>query len=163
MSQRRRCSVERKIFKIRDGQTLSQNSFEAFPVSNGMKKDFWKWHEKKEKLHDAASAPFYHEREIWWCALGMNIGSEQDGSGDEYRRPVLILKGLSVKTCLVVPLTTSSKKHLLRPRVGVVEEKEAYALLSQLRVIDTKRLIRKVGYLEKGAFEIIRKAVKDML
>ena len=128
-----------------------------------MQKDFDGWNEKKKVINNRHTAPFCHERELWWCTLGINVGFEQDGSDIEYRRPVLILKGLSVKTCLVVPLTTSSKKHPLRPGVGVVEGKEAYALLSQLRVIDTKRLIRKVGYLEKGAFEIIRKAVKDML
>ena len=128
-----------------------------------MEKDFDQWNENKKGLHGRDHAPFYHEREIWWCALGINIGAEQDGSGEESRRPVLILKGLSAKTCLVVPLTTSSRKHFLRPSVGTVGNKKAHALLSQLRVVDTKRLISKVGYLEKGKFEIIRKAVKTML
>ena len=128
-----------------------------------IKKDFDEWNEKKKKLHDKHGDLFYHEREIWWCALGVNIGFEQDGSGKEYRRPVLILKGLSARTCLVVPLTASSQKHPLRLLVGIVGNKEARVLLSQLRVIDTKRLISKVGYVEKGIFEIIRKAVKAML
>ena len=128
-----------------------------------MEKDFDKWNTKKKDLHGRQSGLFYHEREIWWCALGVNIGFEQDGSGEEYRRPVLILKGLSAKTCLIVPLTASSRKHLLRPSVGVVEGKEARALLSQLRVVDIKRLVRKIGYLEKDIFEITRKAVKMML
>ncbi|MFH1170429.1 MAG: type II toxin-antitoxin system PemK/MazF family toxin [Candidatus Vogelbacteria bacterium] len=128
-----------------------------------MEKDFDQWNERKKGLHDRDRVPFYHEREIWWCALGVNIGSEQDGSGEESRRPVLILKGLSTETCLIVPLTTSSRKHFLRPSVGTVGGKKAYALLSQLRVVDTKRLISKVGYLEKNMFEIIRKAVKTML
>ena len=128
-----------------------------------MQKDFDQWNEIKKGLHDRDRVPFYHEREIWWCALGINIGSEQDGSGEESRRPVLILKGLSAKTCLVVPLTTSSRKHSLRPSVGVVGDKEARALLSQLRVVDTKRLISKVGYLKQVTFEFIRKAVKTML
>lgn len=127
-----------------------------------MFKDFDRWNEKKRNLHDRNCPPFYHEREIWWCALGVNIGFEQDGSGEDYRRPVLILKGFSAKTCLVVPLTTSHHKHILRPSVGMVGDKEAYALLSQLRVIDTKRLIRKMEYLEKGTFEIIRKAIKTL-
>lgn len=128
-----------------------------------MEKEFDKWNIKKKALHNRQDNLFYHEREIWWCALGINIGFEQDGSGEEYRRPVLILKGLSAKTCLIVPLTASSQKHLLRPSVGVVADKEARALLSQLRVIDTKRLISKVGYLEKSIFETIRKTVRDLL
>lgn len=108
-------------------------------------------------------APFFHEREVWWCSLGVNIGFEQDGSGEEYRRPVIVLKGLSKKTFLAVPLTTSTKSHLMRPSVGKVDGEEAHALLSQIRVVDTKRLVRKIGYLDKEVFEHIRKTIKDML
>ena len=128
-----------------------------------MKKDFDNWNEKKKHIHKDKKAPFYHERELWWCALGVNIGSEQDGSGEEYYRPILVLKGLSGQTCVAIPLTTSTSKHPLRPSIGLVEDQEAHALLSQIRVIDTKRLIRKIGYLDKKIFEQIRKIAKDML
>ncbi len=65
-----------------------------------MEKDFDSWNAKKKELHNRAGAPFFHEREIWWCSIGINIGSEQDGSDDEYSRPVLVLKGLSKETFL---------------------------------------------------------------
>ena len=106
-----------------------------------MEKDFDEWNERKKQTHRRNDAPFCHERKLWWCALGVNVGFEQDGSGEDYRRPVLILKGLSAATCLVVPLTTSTRRHPLRPSIGLVEEKNAHALLSQVRVIDTKRLV----------------------
>ena|ERR1035437_2740191 len=128
-----------------------------------MQKDFDGWNEKKKNINDALTAPFCHERELWWCALGMNVGFEQDGSDIEYRRPVLVLKGLSQQTFLAIPLTTSAHKHKLRPSVGLVEEKEACALLSQMKVIDTKRLVRKIGNLDKEIFKNIRKTVKDMI
>ncbi len=128
-----------------------------------MIKDFDGWNEQKKQTHKRSDAPFYHDRELWWCALGVNVGSEQDGSGEEYRRPVLVLKGLSAETCLVIPLTTSARHHPLRPVVGTVEGKDAHALLSQMRVIDTKRLVRKIGYLDKAVFEEIRKAAREML
>ena len=128
-----------------------------------MNKDFDQWNEVKKAIHHNETVKLYHAREVWWCALGANVGFEQDGTGDEYRRPVLILKGLSGQTCLVIPLTTSTRRHRLRPAVGLVEGQEARALLSQIRVIDTKRLVRKIGYIERYAFESIRKAVKDIL
>ncbi|HXK31788.1 MAG TPA: type II toxin-antitoxin system PemK/MazF family toxin [Candidatus Paceibacterota bacterium] len=128
-----------------------------------MEKDFDSWNERKKQVHDRHDVPFCHAREIWWCALGVNIGFEQDGTGAEYRRPVLILKGLSTKTCIVVPLTTATKKHPLRPSMGTVDGKEAKALLSQIRVIDTKRLVRKIGYVNQKIFDRIRKAAKDLL
>jgi len=128
-----------------------------------MKKDFDGWNEQKKNLEKRQTSPFCHERELWWCTLGMNIGFEQDGSDTEYRRPVLILKGLSKQTCLIIPLTTSTHKHKLRPAVGLVEDKEACALLSQIKVIDTKRLVRKIGVLDRKIFDDIRKTVKDIL
>jgi len=128
-----------------------------------MGKDFDSWNKKKIVLNNRESSPYCHEREIWWCTLGVNIGSEQDGSDIEYRRPVLVLKGLSKQTCLVIPLTTSTHAHKLRPSIGLVEDEHAHALLSQMRVIDTKRLVRKIGSLDKLIFDDIRKTVKDML
>ena len=57
-----------------------------------MEKDFQKWHSEKEKLHARSNAPFFHEREIWWCSLGLNVGFEQDGKNDNFERPVLVLR-----------------------------------------------------------------------
>ena len=128
-----------------------------------MKKDFDGQNIQKKNINEQIAVPFWHERELWWCTLGMNIGFEQDGSDIEYRRPVIILKGLSKQTCLIIPLTTSTNKHRLRPAIGLVEDKEACALLSQMKVIDTKRLVKKIGNLDKKTFEDIRKTVKDML
>jgi mRNA interferase MazF len=125
-----------------------------------MKKDFDGWNETKKRTDSRRGAPYYHEREVWWCTLGVNVGSEENGSGEEYRRPALILKGLSVETCLIVPLTTSAKDHPLRVAVGLVGGKGARAILSQMRVIDTKRLVRKIEYLNVDTFEQIRKAAK---
>jgi hypothetical protein len=33
-----------------------------------------------------------HEREIWWCSMGVNIGDEEDGKNELFERPVLILR-----------------------------------------------------------------------
>ena len=126
-------------------------------------KNFDVWNNKKKIIHNQPAGPFCHERELWWCTLGLNIGFEQDGSNVEYRRPVLILKGLSKETCFVIPLTTSANIHKFRPSIGIVEGKEACALLSQIRVIDTKRLVNKIGYLDKEIFSNIRKTIKEML
>ncbi len=41
-----------------------------------MKKDFRRWTTKKEVLNDTEGTALFHEREVWWCALGVNIGFE---------------------------------------------------------------------------------------
>ncbi|KKU58626.1 MAG: hypothetical protein UX81_C0020G0010 [Parcubacteria group bacterium GW2011_GWA2_47_12] len=128
-----------------------------------MHKDFDGWNTSKKRIHKKEENKLYHAREIWWCYLGVNIGFEQDGSEIEHRRPVLILAGLSAHTCFALPLTTAPTNHPMRPSIGNINGKKARALLSQLRVIDTKRLVRKIGYLNQETFEHIRKAVKNLL
>lgn len=128
-----------------------------------MQKDFDAWSGQKKSIDARTQHINYHEREAWWCWLGVNVGYEQDGTGTEYRRPVVILRGLSSKTCLVVPLTTSEREHKLRPSVGRVDGKEARALLSQIRVIDTRRLSQKIEYLPQEVFEDLKARVREMI
>jgi len=48
---------------------------------------------RKEKIFAWKKVrPFFHGREIWFCAIGANIRFEQDGSGTEFLRPVVIIK-----------------------------------------------------------------------
>jgi mRNA-degrading endonuclease toxin of MazEF toxin-antitoxin module len=125
-----------------------------------MQKDFDIWNGNKKIIHLKNENKLYHERQVWWCSLGLNIGSEQDGAGVDFNRPVLILKGLSRETCLVIPLTTSSKKHHTRVQLGVVDGKFASALLSQVRVVDTKRFVYKIGFIDQAIFNNVRKIAK---
>ncbi len=145
-------------FQCKSREAALHKNREMIPIE----KDFDGWNERKKDVHRDGTRKLYHEREVWWCSLGVNVGFEQDGAGEEFRRPVIVLKGLSRQTCLVIPLTTSSHIHPMRPSVGAVDGKAARALLSQIRVIDTKRLVRKVGYLDKNIFQNIQKAVRSL-
>ena len=126
-------------------------------------KDFDTWNGQKKQLHARSTRVYFHEREAWWCSLGVNVGFEEDGTGRNHDRPVVVLKGLSAQTALVVPLTTSPQKHPMRPAVGVVDGKEAHALLSQIRTVDTRRFLRKVGTIDKTLFAQLRKNVREFL
>ncbi len=129
-----------------------------------MKKDFDKWNEIK-KVTDSKEdyLPLYHERQIRWCRLGLNVGFEQDGTGKGFSRPVLILKGFSRHVCLMVPLTTAKKKSPYYVSVGKVGGKDALAIISQIRLIDTRRLDTLIETLSGEKYASIRKAIKDML
>ena len=126
-----------------------------------MKKDFDTWNKEKKKTH-AENPRLYTVREIWWCRLGVNVGSEQDGNGDLFLRPVVIVRAFSANGCLVIPLTTSVRTHQLRISVGIVDGREARANISQIRVVDTRRLVEKIGFLEKEIFVSLRKAVRGL-
>lgn len=128
-----------------------------------MNKDFDTWNRCKKSVHSDRSNQPYLERDIWWCSFGINVGFEHDGTGTEYQRPIVILKGFSDKTCLVAPLTSSLSVHRFRVPIGIVDGRNASAILSQMRVIDTKRLINKIGFVELQMFGELRKTTKDLL
>ena len=127
-----------------------------------MEKDFDGWNEVKKRT-DAEAARLYTVREIWWCRFGVNVGTEQDGRGEWFVRPCVILRGFGPDACLVVPLTTSSREHPLRVSIGIIDGREARANLSQIRIIDTRRLERKIGFLEKKIFMNMRKTARGLL
>lgn len=74
-----------------------------------MKKDFQKWHEKKTDIDEVEKRPFFQEREIWFCHLGVNVGFEQDGNGDDFLRPVIVFRKFNKEVFWAIPLT----KHQL--------------------------------------------------
>jgi mRNA-degrading endonuclease toxin of MazEF toxin-antitoxin module len=127
-----------------------------------MQKDFDLWNQNKKHINDKKKHNFYKTREVWWCSLGTNIGFEQDGDNKTGDRPVLILRGFSKQVCLIIPLTTSEKKNPYHIPLGKIGSRNAFAIISQIRLIDTKRLINKIGFAEKTIFEKIRKAIRDL-
>jgi len=135
----------------------------CYPVILFVMKDFDSWNKEKQEIHVNRKNKFYHPRDIWWCSLGINIGFEQDGTGTYYERPVLVLKGFSTHVCWVVPLTTSQKKNPYHIAIGKINGKEAAVIISQIRLVDTKRFMEKVSVLNDEAFQKIRKAAKDLL
>lgn len=61
-----------------------------------MLKKFLEWIGIKEKIHNTSRGPrLYKEGDIWWCAVGENIGIEINGKGKMFSRPVLVYKKLS--------------------------------------------------------------------
>jgi mRNA interferase MazF len=104
----------------------------------------------------------YKEREIWWAALGSNIGYEEDGKSQKFSRPVVIVKGFSEQLIWVVPLsTTTNRGKYYHPLVSVSDK--SVALLSQLRTIDTLRLLAKIGMLQETDFVSLKSKLREFL
>lgn len=127
-----------------------------------MQKDFDSWNIRKKELN-ATLPNFYRARDIRWCSLGVNVGFEQDGKNETYRRPVLIVRGFSLNVCLVVPLTTSTKMNPYHISIGVIKGRENFVITSQIRLIDTKRLHARIGILDENKFDEIRKAIRNLI
>ena len=124
-----------------------------------MQKDFDSWNKKKKQIDEKEERLFFRTGEIWWVNLGLNIGYEANGKSDDFMRPVIILKKFNEFSFIGVPLSTSPKTNKYRIPVGMVDEKKAFANLSQIRNLDSKRLINKVGHLEAGKLVEINKKI----
>ena len=60
-------------------------------------------------------------------------------------------------------MTTAHKNHKFYMNIGLVDDQIAFDIISQIRLIDTKRLINKIGVVSGKTFLKIRRAVKDLL
>lgn len=125
-------------------------------------KDYNLWHKLKTWIHNDNHRLFFHEREIWFCFLGSNVGFEQDGKGGEFLRPVIVVKKFNNQIFWGIPLTSTLKdsKYYL---VIEFDGRKNSAILSQLRLIDAKRLKYKIGVLPEGQFFELTKKLKDLI
>ena len=125
-------------------------------------KNFGQWNRQKETT-EIKNRVFFHPREIWFCRLGENIGVEQCGKGNHYLRPVVILKKFNKSMFLAIPLSTQIKTGKFFFEIPNSGGKKAIALLSQLKLMDGKRLTKKIGILDKTIYVELKKAITDII
>ncbi len=128
-----------------------------------MIKDFKKWHKNKEFIHNERPRVFFHEREIWFCFLGINIGFEQDGQGDKFLRPVVILKKFNNEVFWGVPLTKTRKEGKYYFKFLFNKKQQSIAIISQLRLIDAKRLLYKIGDIGEEDFSALKQKIRQII
>jgi mRNA interferase MazF len=128
-----------------------------------MQKDFDEWNEYKKKIDTSTALPSYREGEIWWCSLGINVGSEQNGTGYGFTRPMLITRGFSRELVWAVPLTTTFKKNFYYVPLGIIRGMNSAAVISQLRIIDIRRFTFKHASIDMQKLEEVKNALRGML
>lgn len=128
-------------------------------------KRFAYWTKLKYKLHVAEPKEpvYFYEREIWWCALGANIGFEQDGKNDNFERPVLILRKFNEHMVWALPLTSKDKADSKFYQETEYEGERFFVILSQIRTVSSKRLLRKIRTLPEEEFTQVLEKVKGFL
>lgn len=118
-------------------------------------KQFKIWISLKESLHGMNRLRSIHEGDIWWCAMGENIGVEINGKNEVFSRPVLIFKRLSRYGFMGIPLTSQS--HTGNWYVPFIfKDKMEVAVLAQARVMSVARLYKRMGTIPGSDFEAIR-------
>jgi len=114
-----------------------------------MQKDFQTWHNKKTTIDDKENRIFFHEREIWFSHLGTNIGFEQDGKGENFGRPVIVFRKFNNEVFWAIPLTTRNKGGKFYLEIDLSDGIHRMAVLSQLRLIDAKRIYQKIAVISE--------------
>jgi mRNA interferase MazF len=129
-----------------------------------MAKDFDLWNDDKKRIDKINKIFYFKEREVWWCSLGVNIGYEADGKNQQFVRPILILKTFGNGTCWMLPLTSVKKENpyyyecLIQ---GAIEK--SYIVLSQIKLISNKRIIKKMGMISREDFQKVKKEITRIL
>lgn len=127
-----------------------------------MEKDFAKWGLLKETLNVSDKRVFFSESEIWWSAIGLNIGTEQDGKNKGFERPVYIFKKFNNDMYWGFPTTSSEKKGVFHFTYQNNGQNESI-ILSQIRLFDAKRLVRKIRTLSTQESEDITQAFLNLV
>lgn len=125
-------------------------------------KRFDEWNVEKQRLHDVGRMPAVKSGEIWWCAMGENVGVEINGKGDAFTRPILVFRKLSKFGFLGIPLT--SQPHEGSWYVNFrFKGKEEYAVLAQMRNISVNRLYRKMGSADDSDMRKVKLRLQEFL
>ena len=127
-----------------------------------MKKDFDHWNTKKKALEEIKEKFLFKQGEVWWCSVGLNIQTESCGKGDQYQRPVLILKKLSSESFVGIPLSTKEKTGSWFVDINIHNEKR-YALLYQIRMFSANRFQHRFATLDKADFIRVKEKLKALL
>ena len=132
---------------------LPKITMKSFDLRNALKK----------KIHDQDNNLYAWEKEMRFAHLGCNIGNEQDGRWKDFLRPVAILKRMG-NVFRVAPMTTNGKDgkyfYTLPEHYFTWTSR---IILSQVRIIDRKRLTQKLGDLHPADFIRIQERLKTLL
>lgn len=134
-----------------------------------MKKEFDAWNSQKKNLGDSGKKAYAHPREVWWCALGVNVGAEVDGKNENFERPVLVMRVYNKETMLVLPITSKEKLDNFHHKIQIQAKnnktgeeyaKSVWIKLTQARVISNSRLLRKVDVVHQEEFDKVVEAFR---
>lgn len=111
-----------------------------------MEKDFDVWNEIKKKIE--ISSPdkelFPQSGEVWMCVIGRNIGFEQNGAGNNFSRPVLVIKKFNNQMFWSAPLSTKQKQYDFYYNFTDPDNRNVSAILAQMKLVSIKRFKRKI-------------------
>ena len=120
------------------------------------------WANLKKEIYFKKRGPYFREMEIWWTSIGFNIGWEENGKNKFFERPILVVRKFNNNIFLGVPLTTKVREGKYYFRI-VGQKVDGDVILSQIRLMDAKRLIRRIETIDKEMFTSIKRLIKKLI
>ncbi len=121
---------------------------------------FTEWTKLKFRIHTSEkNSVYFREKEIWWANLGQNINVEINGKNKTFERPVLVLKKFNKDALWVIPLTRTFKNNKYYFKIF----ENSFVVFSQLKMISSKRLSRKMKTLPNSKFKEAKNKIKNLL
>ena len=125
-------------------------------------KNYTNWHKVKSEIDNKEQRMNFQIRDVLFCSIGENVGFEQDGRGEEFLRPVVVLKKFNKEVFLGVPLTHTDKKGKYYFSFEL-EGGTSVAIISQVRLFDVKRSKYKMGMINETDFSILKGKIRQLL
>jgi len=126
------------------------------------------WNEVKKEVNNHSNKKVgFKTRDIFYINMGENIGFEQNGKGEKFLRPIVILKVFNREMFFAIPLSSQLKEGVFyyhfefEKRDGTVSKN--IALLSQMKLFSSKRLLNKIGVINKDDFENMKESFKCLV
>lgn len=124
--------------------------------------DDWNLEKKRIQAFEEVTI-FPKEGDVYSCALGMNVGSEQNGQGPHFLRPVLVFKKFTNKLFWAIPLTSKEKQLDFCLKLKDYNGQPSVAILAQLRLVSFKRMIGKLYRVSHEEFLEVQDAMIAMI
>lgn len=130
---------------------------------NDMNKLYDSWNKVKKTTNKENGLVGFKQREIFYMKMGTNIGYEQNGKGEEFVRPVLIFKKFTKDIFLGIPLSTTQRTGSFFFEFKFLDNKISSAILVQARLFSSKRLLNKIGIIDRNNFNILSEKYKKLI
>jgi mRNA interferase MazF len=121
--------------------------------------DAWNGIKKYLDVRVSSSLLFPKEREVWMCSWGRNLGYEQNGSGDVFSRPALVVKKFNNQMFWCVPLSTKQKAFDFYYNFTDPDSNKVSAIIAQMRLLSVKRFSRKLYELSIEEYATLKESI----
>jgi N,N'-diacetyllegionaminate synthase len=124
------------------------------------KNNFDSWNIVKQNIDNKKREIHFKQGEIYFINIGQNIGYEIYGKQEQFLRPVIIFRKINKYTFLAIPLTSKIKDDKYHQTIKFKDRVNS-AILTQIRTFDSKRLVYKIGKIDKKTFDNLERKFSE--